>query len=117
MGRAQSIAFSVRDAGLASADIADVWTGTGFANATTSFTSSVVAHGALVYKFTNGVQALEYQYTIYFADAPSGMSTGGAGPRPVSDSVNVITNIGKGGTLTYSDIDGAANGGNETTVP
>lgn len=107
----QSITFDLSDVGLVSADFTDLWTGADLGNANMLYTALVDAHGALVYKLSNGVQAVPCQYTTYLATTPPNLLKGGATPRALNNSASVVSNIGHGGTLTFVGVDGGTRGG------
>jgi alpha-galactosidase len=103
--------FDLLDIGLVSADLTDLWTGTDLGTVNTAYTAPVDAHGALVYKLSNWVQAPPCNYTTYLATASSNTLAGGAAPRALNDTASVVSNIGHGGTLTFVGVDGGASGG------
>ncbi|KAJ7490446.1 glycoside hydrolase family 27 protein [Mycena latifolia] len=105
----RSLTFNLADVGFTSATATDLITGTSLGKLTTSFTSTVAAHGALVLKLTGGVAAPAPVFTFYAAT--SGTLAGGAASRVVNSSVTVVGFVGSGGTLTLSGVDGGAAGG------
>ena len=107
----QSITFDLSDVGLVTADFTDLWTGAALGNAHISYTTSVDAHGALMYKLSNGVQTVPSEYTTYLATASPNLLVGGATPRALNTSSSVVGNIGHGGTLTFVGVDGGERGG------
>lgn len=74
-------------------------------------TSSVAAHGTLVLKLTNGIPAPAPVFTYYGAAAPASVLAGGATPRVVNNTIEVVGFVGNGGTLTFTGVDGGSAGG------
>ncbi|KAJ7701385.1 glycoside hydrolase family 27 protein [Mycena rosella] len=105
----RSLTFNLADVGFSSATATDLITGASLGKLTTSFTTTLAAHGALVLKLTGGVAAPAPTFTFYPATA--GTLAGGAAPRVVNASVTVVGFVGSGGTLTLSGVDGGAAGG------
>ncbi|KAJ7143595.1 glycoside hydrolase family 27 protein [Mycena crocata] len=105
----RSLTFNLADVGFSSATATDLITGTVLERLTTSFTSTVAAHGAMVLKLTGG--AAVASPTFMFYAATSGTRAGGATTRVVNSTVTVVGNVGNGGTLTLSGVDGGASGG------
>ncbi|KAJ7740275.1 glycoside hydrolase family 27 protein [Mycena maculata] len=105
----RSLTFSLADVGFSSAIATDLNTGTSLGKLTTSYTSTVAAHGSLVLKLTGGVSAPIPTFTYY--PATSGTLGGGATPRVVNDTVTVVGFVGNGGTLTFTNVDGGTAGG------
>lgn len=105
----RSLTFNLADVGFSSATATDLVSGASLGKLTTSFTSTVAAHGVVVLKLTNGVAAPAPVFT--FSAATSGTLGGGATPRVVNASVTVVGFIGSGGTLTLTGIDGGTAGG------
>ncbi|KIJ64233.1 carbohydrate-binding module family 35 protein [Hydnomerulius pinastri MD-312] len=107
----QSITFDLPDVGLSAAYITDLWTGAELGTTELTYTTSVGAHGALVFKLSNGVLAPPTQFTTYLAESLSNVLTGGATPRALNSSASVVGYIGYNGTLTFTGVDGGATGG------
>lgn len=107
----QSIIFQLADVGFTSAYLADLWTGADIGTVDASYTVSVDAHGALIYKLSNGTLVAPYQFTTYLANASRNVLAGGATTRPLSDNSIVVGDLGYAGTLTFVDVDGGENGG------
>ena len=109
----QSITLDLSDIGLISADLTDLWTGANLGTVGASHTAPVDAHGALVYKLSNGVKAAPRQWTTYLATASSNVLMGRASTRALNCSASVVGDIGYGGTLTFVGVDGCASGGTQ----
>ncbi|KAJ6504711.1 glycoside hydrolase family 27 protein [Mycena vitilis] len=105
----RSLTFNLADVGFSSATATDLITGTSLGRLTTSYTATVAAHGSMVLKLTGGVAAAPPKLTYYAAT--SGTLAGGAAPRVVNASITVVGNVGNGGTLTLSGVDGGSAGG------
>ncbi|KAJ7913578.1 glycoside hydrolase family 27 protein [Mycena leptocephala] len=105
----RSLTFNLADVGFSSATATDLITGTSLGKLTTSFTTTVAAHGSMVLKLTGGVPVANPTFTFYAAT--SGTLAGGAASRVVNSTVSVVGFIGEGGTLTLSGVDGGTAGG------
>ncbi|KAJ7464702.1 glycoside hydrolase family 27 protein [Mycena galericulata] len=105
----RSLTFELTDVGFSSATATDLITGTALGKLTTSYTSTVPAHGAVVLKLTSGVLAPSPTFTYY--PATSGTLAGGAATRIVNSTVTVVGFVGNGGTLTFTGVDGGTAGG------
>ncbi|PPR07920.1 hypothetical protein CVT24_000900 [Panaeolus cyanescens] len=105
----RSLTFNLNDVGFASATAQDLWSGNNLGEIRNTYTTTVAAHGCIVLKLTNGVQASQSSFTYY--DATSATLSGGANKRTVSSSVTVAGYIGNGGTITFNNVDGGSNGG------
>jgi len=109
----RSLTFNLADVGFSSATATDLITGLSLGTLTTSYTTTVAAHGCLVLKLAAGVPAAAPSFTFYSAAAPSNTFAGGAGTRAVN-SITVVGYIGNGGTLTINGVDGGTTGGTKT---
>ncbi|KAJ7015959.1 glycoside hydrolase family 27 protein [Mycena alexandri] len=105
----RSLTFNLADVGFSSATATDLITGASLGKLTTSFTTTVPAHGSMVLKLAGGVAVASPTFTFYAAT--SGTLGGGAASRVVNSSVTVVGFIGNGGTLTLSGVDGGTSGG------
>ncbi|KAJ7845390.1 glycoside hydrolase family 27 protein [Mycena olivaceomarginata] len=105
----RSLTFNLADVGFSSATATDLITGTSLGKLTTSYTTTVAAHGSIVLKLTAGAAVASPTFTYYAAT--SGTLAGGAAARAVNSSVSVVGFVGSGGTLTLSGVDGGTAGG------
>ncbi|KAF8215018.1 glycoside hydrolase family 27 protein [Mycena galopus ATCC 62051] len=105
----RSLTFNLADVGFSSATATDLISGASLGKLTTSYTTTVAAHGSIVLKLTGGVPVASPTFTYYAAI--SGTPGGGATPRVVNSTVSVMGFIGEGGTLTFSNVDGGTAGG------
>ncbi|KAJ7069414.1 glycoside hydrolase family 27 protein [Mycena amicta] len=105
----RSLTFALADVGFTSATATDLITGTSLGTLTTSYTSTVAAHGVVILKLANAVKAAVPTFTFYAAT--SGTLAGGAATRVVNSSVTVVGFVGEGGTLTLTGVDGGTAGG------
>ncbi|KAF7297605.1 Alpha-galactosidase [Mycena kentingensis (nom. inval.)] len=99
---ARSVTFALADVGFTSATATDLISGASLGTLTTSFTSTMAAHGVVMLKLTNGVRATAPTFT--FIPATSGTLAGGAATRVVNSSVTVVGFVGNGGTPQSWDI-------------
>nr|GAT53645.1 predicted protein [Mycena chlorophos] len=105
----RSLTISLADVGFTSATATDLISGNSLGTITTSYTSTVAAHGVVMLKLTNAVKATPPVFTYYAAT--SGTLGGPAATREVNSSVTVVGYVGEGGTLTFSNVDGGTAGG------
>jgi len=107
----RSLTFNLADVGFVSANAVDLVTGTSLGRLTTTYISTVVAHGCVVLKLSDASASSSPTFTFYNAAASTNTLAGGAFTRVVNSSVTVVGFIGNGGTLTINGIDGGASGG------
>ncbi|KAG6919265.1 hypothetical protein DXG01_008061 [Tephrocybe rancida] len=110
----RSLAFSLADVGVASANAVDLITGSSLGKLTTTYTSTVAAHGCVVLKLSGATALAAPTFTFYNAAATTNTLAGGAATRVVSSSVTVVGFVGNGGTLTINNVDGGTLGGTKT---
>ncbi|KAG6831027.1 hypothetical protein H0H87_006516 [Tephrocybe sp. NHM501043] len=110
----RSLTFNLADVGFGSANAVDLITGSSLGKLTTTYTSTVAAHGSVVLKLSGASVVAAPVFTFYNAAASTNTLSGGADTRVVSTSVTVVGFVGNGGTLTFNDVDGGASGGTKT---
>ncbi|KAG6860785.1 hypothetical protein C0995_007591 [Termitomyces sp. Mi166 len=110
----RSLAFNLIDVGFVSANAVDLITGTSLGKLTTTYTSTVAAHGSVVLKLSDATTVPPLSFTFYDAAAAANTLAGGATTRVVNSSVTVVGFIGNGGTLTINNVDGGTSGGTKT---
>ncbi|KAG5638735.1 hypothetical protein H0H81_010545 [Sphagnurus paluster] len=111
---ARSIAFNLADVGITSATAVDLITGASLGRLTTTYISTVPAHGSVVLKLSGATAAVAPSFIFYDAAASTNTLAGGASNRVVNASISVVGYIGNGGTLTISGVDGGVSGGTKT---
>ncbi|KAG6836079.1 hypothetical protein H0H93_011585 [Arthromyces matolae] len=108
----RSLTFTLSDVGLSSASAIDLLTGKSLGKLTTTYVSTVAAHGSVVLKLSGATEiASPPSFIFYNAAATSNTLAGGATTRAVNSSVTVVGFIGNGGTLTINNVDGGSSGG------
>ncbi|KAF5377813.1 hypothetical protein D9615_006674 [Tricholomella constricta] len=111
---ARSLTFHLADVGFGSANAVDLITGASLGKLTTTYTSTVAAHGSVVLKLSGATSVSAPAFTFYDAAASTNTLAGGASTRVVNSSVTVVGFVGNGGTLTINGVDGGASGGTKT---
>ncbi|KAG6898423.1 hypothetical protein C0992_004134 [Termitomyces sp. T32_za158] len=111
---ARSLVFNLADVGFSSANAVDLIQGTSLGKLTTTYTSTVAAHGCVVLKLSGATTITPLSFTFYDAAAAPNTIAGGASTRVVNASVTVVGFIGNGGTLTINNVDGGTSGGTKT---
>jgi len=104
-----SVNFALSDVGLTSADATDVLKGTSIGHISGSTTISLPAHGSSVLKLSNVVKSSPITFTSYNAASSSNVLAGGSVVRAVNNT-QVVGNVGMGGTLTFTGVDGGSGG-------
>ncbi|KAL0069174.1 hypothetical protein AAF712_003862 [Marasmius tenuissimus] len=104
----RSVTFNLADVGFASANAQDLISGNSLGKLTTSYTATLAGHGSLLLKLSSPTTVSAPQFTWY--QASSGSLAGGANTRNVNGST-IVGNVGQGGTLTLSNVDGGSSGG------
>ena len=109
-----SLALDLADVGFSSANAVNLLTGTNLGTITSTYTSTVPAHGVLALKLTQTKPASGRTFTYYNAAASSSILSGAAATRAVNSSVSVVGFIGQNaGTLTITGVDGGSSGGSK----
>ncbi|TDL27972.1 glycoside hydrolase family 27 protein [Rickenella mellea] len=106
----RSLTLNLADAGFTSATLMDLWSGSSLGKFTNTYTATVPAHGNLALKLTGGTAAPKPSFTTYTAAATQNIVAGGAQAVTVN-TTQVVENIGSGGTLTFTGVDGGTTGG------
>lgn len=124
----RSLNFSLADVGFSSANARDLWSGADLGQLQQSlvqtrfkrkvskadlvhrYQTTVEPHGSIVLKLSAGVTASSPSFQYYPAIASNNILAGNATSRIVNSTLTVVSNIGEGGTLTFTNIEGCSGG-------
>ncbi|KAF9262968.1 glycoside hydrolase family 27 protein [Marasmius fiardii PR-910] len=109
----RSVTFNLADVGFSSANAQDIVSGNDLGRLSNSFTTTLPAHGSLFLNLTSGTAAPAPQFTFFAAS--SGTLSGGATTRTVNGTT-IVGNVGNGGKLTFTNVDGGTSGGTKLLV-
>lgn len=135
MNSSRSLTVNLEDIGITSSIATDLWTGSSlgilrntcvvfaplvshsyslpFYYYVLRYTASIPAHGSLVLKLSSTTPSAAPTFTFYSASSPSTSLSGGASIRIVNSTLSVAGNVGNGGSVTFTGIDGGSGGGSK----
>lgn len=111
--QSRSLTFNLSDVGFTSAKATDLWSGKDLGIIRNSYTTNISAHGPLVLRLSHTTPSPVPRFTYYAASSSKNTLSGGASPRTANSSVTVVGDIGNGGTLTFTGVDGGSSGGSK----
>ncbi|KAK7684409.1 hypothetical protein QCA50_012356 [Cerrena zonata] len=106
----RSLTVDLGDIGITSGIATDLWTGSSLGTLRNTYTATVPAHGSLVLKLTNTTPFRLPSFTYYPTSSPSTSLSGGAAFRTVNSTISVAGNVGNGGSVTLTGLDGGSGG-------
>jgi len=107
----RSLTLDLADVGVSSASAVDLISGASLGTISKTYTTTVAAHGSIVLKLS-GISAVSPRsFTFYNAADSANTLAGGAVRKTTNSTVEIVGNVGSGGTLTFNNVDGGSSGG------